>query len=169
VTAGVEFVGAMADVGDVDDGIDMSDQKNDHGVEAHLIASKRRAGLSNWLRVSTLPHAAQLCAHMFCHCRLFFKGRQYCIRTVCTGITSCEYRQLLISQGTLMSSRTRTIGTQLCHHIIPCALILMSEFRFVCVLKFVSEFRFVCVLILMSDLQSLPLVDSFLATPLQEL
>jgi len=45
--------GAMADVGDAEEGGGyMSDAENDEGGEEHLIASKRRAALSNWLNVS---------------------------------------------------------------------------------------------------------------------
>jgi len=43
----------------MDNGSYTSDEENDPGAEAHLIASKRRAGLSSWLRVSTPPHAVQ--------------------------------------------------------------------------------------------------------------
>ena len=45
----------MAEAGDEDgeEGSFMSDVENDEGAEVHIIAAKRRAGLSKWLRVST--------------------------------------------------------------------------------------------------------------------
>ena len=43
----------MAEAGDEDneEGSFMSDVENDDGAEEHIIAAKRRAGLSKWLRV----------------------------------------------------------------------------------------------------------------------
>ncbi len=41
--------------GEAEEGRYTSDEENDEGEEGHLIASKRRAGLSKWLRVSIVP------------------------------------------------------------------------------------------------------------------
>ena len=54
--------GAMAEAGDEDaeEGSFMSDVENHEGAEEHIMAAKRRAGLSKWLRASTPPRISSL-------------------------------------------------------------------------------------------------------------